>query len=266
MPRAIDEAFRAAGSSLFPEQRSELVTSCSCPDWGDPCKHVAATHYVLGDAFDRDPFLHFELRGHSRERVLQELRLTRSGQARSGSSAPSALSSVAPAADPELPTMALSAAELADYDRPRAVLPALHFSFEQPASHASVLRQLGVPAAWRAEGSPADTLAPLLQRAADAARRRALATPAVEQPATEEPVPAQRARAAAPPAGRSRAKEGRSRPARSQEERQPHPARVSAVVPPETSGARCQAGCIFQPVPGRNRPPAVSSRGQHVAV
>src|SRR5262245_5949044 len=37
MPKEIDEVFRAAGTSLFPTQRAALVTSCSCPDWGDPC-------------------------------------------------------------------------------------------------------------------------------------------------------------------------------------------------------------------------------------
>src|SRR5690349_5479182 len=43
MPAEIDEAFRVAGVSLFPKERTDLKTSCSCPDWGDPCKHVAAT-------------------------------------------------------------------------------------------------------------------------------------------------------------------------------------------------------------------------------
>jgi hypothetical protein len=40
-----------------------------------------------------------------------------------------------------------------------------------------LLRQLGAPAAWRAEGSPAELLAPLVQRAADTARRIALGEP-----------------------------------------------------------------------------------------
>jgi uncharacterized Zn finger protein len=79
MPQAIDEVFVAAGVSLFPKQRADLRTSCSCPDWGDPCKHVAATHYVLGDALDRDPFLLFELRGRTKDQVLDALRAARGG-------------------------------------------------------------------------------------------------------------------------------------------------------------------------------------------
>src|SRR3954449_12120196 len=79
MPRQIDEAFLAAGASLFPKTRAELKTSCDCPDHGDPCKHIAAVHYVLGDALDRDPFLLFELRGRGRDLVLDALRVARGG-------------------------------------------------------------------------------------------------------------------------------------------------------------------------------------------
>ena len=66
MPKEIDQAFREAGQGLFPAKETDLQTHCSCPDWVNPCKHVAATRYVLGEAFDRDPFLHFELRGSRR--------------------------------------------------------------------------------------------------------------------------------------------------------------------------------------------------------
>ncbi|MET0384785.1 MAG: SWIM zinc finger family protein, partial [Polyangiales bacterium] len=84
MPQDIDAVFQAAGSSLFPRERRDLKTSCSCPDWGDPCKHVAATHYVLGEALDRDPFLLFELRGRTKQQVLEALRAARSGSAAAG--------------------------------------------------------------------------------------------------------------------------------------------------------------------------------------
>jgi uncharacterized Zn finger protein len=78
MPRDIDEAFEAEGVSLVPRSGDELVSECSCPDWENPCKHIAAVHYVLGAQLDHDPFLLFELRGKSRERVLQALRDRRS--------------------------------------------------------------------------------------------------------------------------------------------------------------------------------------------
>jgi uncharacterized Zn finger protein len=74
MPDEIEEAFKAAGVSLFPETEVELMTNCSCPDWANPCKHVAAVHYILGEQFDEDPFLLFRLRGRTQEQILDALR------------------------------------------------------------------------------------------------------------------------------------------------------------------------------------------------
>jgi uncharacterized Zn finger protein len=69
MPENIEEAFKDAGLSLFPNEGSDLETDCSCPDWSNPCKHVAAVYYLLGEEFDRDPFLIFKLRGIGREEL-----------------------------------------------------------------------------------------------------------------------------------------------------------------------------------------------------
>jgi uncharacterized Zn finger protein len=80
MPPDVEAAFTAAGVSLFPDQPGELSTDCSCPDWANPCKHVAATHYILGEQFDEDPFLLFRLRGRSQEQILQAMRQRRAGQ------------------------------------------------------------------------------------------------------------------------------------------------------------------------------------------
>lgn len=80
MPANIEDAFEAAGVSLFPKLAGDLYTSCSCPDWANPCKHVAATHYILADHFDDDPFLLFRMRGRSQEQILAELNLRRGGQ------------------------------------------------------------------------------------------------------------------------------------------------------------------------------------------
>ncbi len=79
MPDEIEEVFAAAGVSLFPKSRSQLRTDCSCPDWSNPCKHVAAVHYILGEQFDEDPFMLFRLRGRSQELVMEELRTRRAG-------------------------------------------------------------------------------------------------------------------------------------------------------------------------------------------
>lgn len=77
MPREIEEAFAAAGLALFPATPEELDTSCSCPDWANPCKHTAAVLYILAEAFDRDPFLILAWRGRTKEQLLADLRARR---------------------------------------------------------------------------------------------------------------------------------------------------------------------------------------------
>ncbi len=71
MPEDIEEVFAQAKLSLFPARQDDLETECSCPDWSNPCKHIAAVYYLLAEAFDQDPFLLFKLRGMDRESLLQ---------------------------------------------------------------------------------------------------------------------------------------------------------------------------------------------------
>jgi uncharacterized Zn finger protein len=70
MPNDIEQVFNETGLSLFPARSKDLATECSCPDWSNPCKHIAAVYYLLGEEFDRDPFLIFKLRGMEKEELL----------------------------------------------------------------------------------------------------------------------------------------------------------------------------------------------------
>lgn len=81
MPQDIEQAFAQAGVNLFPATRGDLKTDCSCPDWSNPCKHIAAVYYLLGEQFDADPFLIFRLRGKSKDDVMALLRARRSSPA-----------------------------------------------------------------------------------------------------------------------------------------------------------------------------------------
>lgn len=71
MPEDIEKVFAQAKLSLFPAKHDDLETECSCPDWSNPCKHIAAAYYLLAETFDQDPFLLFKLRGKDRESLLQ---------------------------------------------------------------------------------------------------------------------------------------------------------------------------------------------------
>ena len=74
MPKNIEEAFNSVNLSLFPELEEDLKTSCSCPDWANPCKHIAAVYYILAERFDEDPFLLFKLRGRDKDAIISTLR------------------------------------------------------------------------------------------------------------------------------------------------------------------------------------------------
>lgn len=60
---------------LFPRRWGEMMSSCSCPDYADPCKHQAAVCYILAGEIDKDPFLVFNLRGISREELSADLKV-----------------------------------------------------------------------------------------------------------------------------------------------------------------------------------------------
>ena len=80
MPAEIEQVFADAGTPLFPESARDLTMHCNCPDWGVPCKHVAAVCYVLAEAFDDDPFAMLAWRGKARADLLAALR----GKGRAG--------------------------------------------------------------------------------------------------------------------------------------------------------------------------------------
>ncbi len=73
IPTDIEKVFERAGLSLFPKSLREIKTNCSCPDASNPCKHIAAVYYLIGEEFDRDPFLLFRLRGIDRDGLCKRL-------------------------------------------------------------------------------------------------------------------------------------------------------------------------------------------------
>ncbi|HEX7536422.1 MAG TPA: SWIM zinc finger family protein [Dermatophilaceae bacterium] len=143
MPHDLEEVFLAAGAPLFPQRADDLTLSCSCPDWEVPCKHLAATFYLLAESFDDDPFAILLWRGRSREALLNRLRGLRGGDTAHPAEEPAALT----AGGPRVGAMMA----LADLVLPEgqfwagAPLPALPVQAELPTD--LLLRQLPVPGA-----------------------------------------------------------------------------------------------------------------------
>lgn len=81
MPAEIATAFSGVAVPLLPRRAADFKTNCSCPDYANPCKHIAGVYYRVAAMLDADPFLMFGLRGLSREKLQQELAKSPLGQA-----------------------------------------------------------------------------------------------------------------------------------------------------------------------------------------
>ncbi len=73
MPADIERAFAASGRRLFPFKLQEVRSECNCPDKANPCKHISAIYFLMGDRFSEDPFVLFQLRGRTRSKLIEDL-------------------------------------------------------------------------------------------------------------------------------------------------------------------------------------------------
>jgi uncharacterized Zn finger protein len=179
MPQEIEQAFRAAGHSLFPMKQREIETDCSCSDWANPCKHVAAVHYVLGEAFDKDPFLLFELRGRTRQQVLGALSALRSGLPDDQLAAKVAKAAKRRPQRREAPKSVDLRQRLPEEFERWSTIPRLQFSIDAPTATYTLLSQLGAPSSWPQEDLSYDALVALYRAAGKLARDMALGSPIV---------------------------------------------------------------------------------------
>jgi uncharacterized Zn finger protein len=158
IPEDVEEAFEAAGLSLFPERRKDLTTACSCPDWSNPCKHIAAVYYLLGEEFDRDPFLIFELRGMTRDELVAQLGAAQQPGASRRGQAPLREEAEAPPPEPLRPDAGAFWAG--------GELPADPFGeVTVPGTPAALVRQLGRFPFWRGAESLVESIDPLYAQA-----------------------------------------------------------------------------------------------------
>ena len=73
VPDKIEDCFTGLNSQLLPHSSKDFKTTCSCPDFANPCKHIAGVYYLVASQLDNDPLLLFELRGLSRDKLQREL-------------------------------------------------------------------------------------------------------------------------------------------------------------------------------------------------
>ncbi len=150
MPDTIEEAFQSVKLALLPAKLSEIETDCSCPDYSNPCKHTAAVYFLIGEEFDRDPFLIFQLRGKTREEFLKLLAERGGASGEAGSAEPLA---------PE----PLIAAHPGFWQGEQALTEVPQQSYGTvvaPPVAAALLRRLGDFPFWRGEKSLLDGLTP----------------------------------------------------------------------------------------------------------
>lgn len=73
IPENIETVFNEEKLHLLPNSYKDFIVECSCPDYAVPCKHIAGICYRLAGLFDQDPFLLFEMRGLSPQKLQEEL-------------------------------------------------------------------------------------------------------------------------------------------------------------------------------------------------
>ena len=166
MPHDIDDVFASCKLTLFPRSNAELKASCTCPDWENPCKHIAAAYYILAERFDQDPFLIFAWRGRDKDELLERLRARRgAGSGRGSVAARSAKTEQRPAS---------LADQLDSFWRSGPALTDLHLSPLAGEVPDTLLRQLGPAPAEVAGQNLVQVLAPSYARLAEEAERHAL--------------------------------------------------------------------------------------------
>jgi uncharacterized Zn finger protein len=80
VPENIEETFAQLNLHLLPHSRQDFKTKCSCPDYANPCKHIAGVYYLVASQLDENPFLLFELRGLTKSELQNKLAQTPLGK------------------------------------------------------------------------------------------------------------------------------------------------------------------------------------------
>ncbi|MBY9002668.1 MAG: SWIM zinc finger family protein [Candidatus Lokiarchaeota archaeon] len=140
LPQNIITIFEKNGYSLFPDASNGLDSTCSCPDKAIPCKHIAAIILYLTRVIDYNPFLLLELRGKSKDKILDDLSLSRSKESKNESENGSAVKEFEFKFNvPKISIQELSKQD-SDIDQ-----DTIGFNIKKPGKFIETLENLGIP-------------------------------------------------------------------------------------------------------------------------
>jgi uncharacterized Zn finger protein len=161
LPHEVETAFEQVKAPLFPRRSNDIQSTCSCPDWANPCKHLAAVYCLLGEAISKTPLLLLALRGLAREDLIDAKERMNPVEAL----APVALAKRAKKAAQKKEDVAKPLTAEVFYGAPRP--PIADFG-AMPSSviAAPFIQRLGPLPFWRGQERFSDTLEHLYARAA----------------------------------------------------------------------------------------------------
>ena len=174
VPPTVERALEGSSVKLLPRTGKEIRSSCSCPDYANPCKHVAGVYYFVAALLDRDPLLLFELRGMDRTKLLQAVSQSEFGAALIGDAGSGDSDVATTAPEQRFPRVEQSgsdspAADLRAFWRGRPVPRAVRAEGEAPPVSVLLLRRQGdYPEFWYRNTSFIEAMAPLYERIAKA--------------------------------------------------------------------------------------------------
>ena len=163
VPDNIEEAFADLNLHLLPHNQKDFKTKCSCPDWENPCKHIAGVYYLVAAELDQNPFLLFELRGISRSKLQEELTKSPLGKILSSALEPEQLP-LEPATSYYTPLQRVPPS-LQDFWVPSKRLPETLEEFSTPSISAILVKKGGdFPPFWNKDISFVEVMEELYQR------------------------------------------------------------------------------------------------------
>lgn len=139
-PAEFETFFEREGASLFPKLENDSSMDCSCPDWSVPCKHIVAVFFLLGEAFEQDPFLILKLRGIEREIFLSLIGIKN---------------------EQKIPGKIKSSFIFIKEELPFVPIP------NQPSEPAQILDEFGAFPFWKGKQTIKQKLAPIYERASN---------------------------------------------------------------------------------------------------